>query len=363
MEPQKYEMNEKRLIRWLLIATLALLVLVLGLQAWRMLFPAAPARDSGEILTSDASPASTGPQTAGPASEISSGKTAMIEDVQALNPSLSFDSLSALGAEELEQLCQTGAPGLPIGISAAASAAEEYAGTLAMDSVTWSADPELDENPAHYEVTLHHITMGDFEYKINAYTGEVLEGQANLFQNIPAGAPESESASAQAPASQSSTSQPSASQSGGGLIGEDAAKAAAFAHAGVAEADAAGLRIKLDWEDRVQVYEIEFTSGGKEYEYDIDAATGAVRKAEQEWDSSVQGSSSQTDGFIGDAAARSAALTHAGVSEADAGYIHWKLDQDDGRWLYEVEFRSGGAEYEYEIDAVTGAVLKAELDH
>lgn len=31
-------------------------------------------------------------------------------------------------------------------------------------------------------------------------------------------------------------------------------------------------------------------------------------------------------------------------------------------WLYEVEFKVGQTEYEYEIDAVTGAVLKAEQD-
>ena len=31
--------------------------------------------------------------------------------------------------------------------------------------------------------------------------------------------------------------------------------------------------------------------------------------------------------------------------------------------LYEVEFRSGYLEYEYEIDAVSGSILKAEQDY
>ena len=60
--------------------------------------------------------------------------------------------------------------------------------------------------------------------------------------------------------------------------------------------------------------------------------------------------------------AEAAALAHAGLSAADAGYIECKLDEEDGRWIYELEFRSGGGEYDYEIDAATGGVLKAELD-
>ena len=43
-------------------------------------------------------------------------------------------------------------------------------------------------------------------------------------------------------------------------------------------------------------------------------------------------------------------------------YIRCELDEDDGRWIYEIEFTAGGAEYEYEIDAADGAVLKAERE-
>ena len=41
-----------------------------------------------------------------------------------------------------------------------------------------------------------------------------------------------------------------------------------------------------------------------------------------------------------------------------------ELDDEDGKLVYEVEFKSGSMEYDYEIDAVSGAVLKheAELD-
>ena len=67
--------------------------------------------------------------------------------------------------------------------------------------------------------------------------------------------------------------------------------------------------------------------------------------------------------FIGEAAAKSAALGHAGVSESDTYQMKVELDRDDGRYIYEVEFKAGYMEYEYEIDAYSGAVLKAESDY
>lgn len=348
MGPQKYEMNEKRLIRWLLIATLGLLVLVLGLQAWRMLFPGTP------VESAPAAPQATEPLSAA-AENISPGKTAMIEDVRARNPALSFDGLAALTAEELEQLCEADAPPdrVPIGLSLAAQRAGEYAGTLEADSVTWDADPELDESPAHYEVELHHITLGDFEYKIDAYTGEVLEGVPDILRStyVPVSGGE---AQASVPAAQ----QPASSGEPSALTGEEAAKAAAFAHAGVAETDAAGLRVRSDWEDGVRIYEIEFLAGGIEYEYEIEAATGAVRKAGQKWGAS---GGAQT-GLISQSDAQAAALAHAGVRSENVGRIRGELDEEGGVRVYEIEFTANGIEYGYEIDARTGAVRKAEQE-
>ena len=329
MTPEKHD---KKLTRWLLMATIVLLVLVLCLQLWQMFGRTASGNARNDPpLTQDASNPNN-PQAAGPT--LSSGKAAMIEDVRALNADLSADDLAKLSAQELEQLWETGAPGLPIGVSAAAQAAEEYAGTLAVDSVTSETDPELDEAPAHYEVELHHSTLGDFEYKIDAYTGEVLEGLPDVMGS-----------------SQAAT-------------GEEAAKSAAFTHAGVSAADAESLRCKLDWDDGRQVYDIEFWVGTTEYDYEIDASTNAVLEAKQEQNSHRSGTAAQqSGGFIGEEAAKSAALTHAGVSAADAGYVKCELDENDGYWVYELEFRVGSVEYDYEIDASSGAVVKAEQGH
>lgn len=342
MTPEK---NDKKLTRWLLAATIALLVLVLSLQLWQMF---------GKKTASPEPPPNPEEVPASPNS-VSPGKTAMIEDVRSLNPALAFDDLAALSAEELEQLFETGAPGLPIGVSAAAYEAERYAGTLEIDAVTSETDPELDESPAHYEVELHHPTLGDFEYKIDAYTGAVLEGAANILENrnvpLPGEEPPAAQASAEAPAPD--VKQAPAEQPSQPATGEEDAKNAAFAHAGVS--DAALLHCRLEWDDGRQVYDIEFRAGNTEYDYKIDAATGAVLEAELE-----QKPAQPSGGFIGEEAAKSAALAHAGLS--GAGFIDWELEEEDGRWVYKLEFRSGGAEYDYEIDASTGAVLKAELD-
>ena len=50
--------------------------------------------------------------------------------------------------------------------------------------------------------------------------------------------------------------------------------------------------------------------------------------------------------------------------QADAVYFEKaKLDYDDGMQIYEVEFISGNVDYEYEIDALTGAVWDYEWDY
>ena len=62
------------------------------------------------------------------------------------------------------------------------------------------------------------------------------------------------------------------------------------------------------------------------------------------------------------AAAKAAALTHAGVSESQVYDTDVELDDEDGRWVYEVEFKADGMEYEYVIDAYTGAVLEYDME-
>ena len=198
---------------------------------------------------------------------ISTGKAALVNRVLAINPALKFDALAKLSVEELKDLAEAGAPAMPNGRAAAAYAAEQYAGTTALDSVTAEVDSELDESPAHYEVELH-TAWGEFEYLVDAYTGKVLSGQKDLLATAPAG---DEAAKPTAP-------------SGGADIGHAKAKSIALNHAGVSENEAYDMEIELDDEDGALVYEVEFKSGNMEYSYEINAATGAILKHETEID-------------------------------------------------------------------------------
>ncbi len=66
--------------------------------------------------------------------------------------------------------------------------------------------------------------------------------------------------------------------------------------------------------------------------------------------------------YIGEDAAEAAALADAGVTADQAGHISRKLDYDDGRAEYEIEFYADGVEYEYDIDALTGAILSRQQE-
>ena len=203
---------------------------------------------------------------------ISTGKAALVNRVLALNATLKFDALAKLSVEELKDLAEAGAPAMPIGMDVARTAAEEYAGTTAVDSVTAEVDPELDESPAHYEVELQ-TAWGEFEYLVDAYTGKVLSGQKDLLAAVSA-SNETTKPSGQKPAPSGTVQD----------IGYAKAKSIALNHAGLSENQAYDMDIELDDEDGKLVYEIEFKSGGMEYSYEINAASGAILKHETEID-------------------------------------------------------------------------------
>ena len=203
---------------------------------------------------------------------ISTGKAALVNHVLALNSALKFDELAKLSVEELKDLAEAGAPAMPIGKDAAAYAAEQYAGTTALDSVTTEIDSELDESPAHYEVELH-TAWGEFEYLVDAYTGKVISGQKDLLTT--ASTPNVTTKPSDQKPDPSGTAQD---------IGYAKAKSIALNHAGVSENEAYDMDIELDYEDGILVYEVEFKSGNMEYDYEINAATGAILKYESELD-------------------------------------------------------------------------------
>ena len=144
------------------------------------------------------------------------------------------------------------------------------------------------------------------------------------------------------------------------------AKQAALADAGVSAGDARFTKVRMDYEDGVPVYEVEFYTATHEYDYEIHAQNGSVFhkevEAHQTSGNHHGGTGTQTGADIGAEAAKNAALNHAGCAAGDVVFTKVERDYDDGWLIYEIEFYKGGLEYEFEIDGTSGAVLKFERD-
>lgn len=66
--------------------------------------------------------------------------------------------------------------------------------------------------------------------------------------------------------------------------------------------------------------------------------------------------------YISLAKAKEIALAQANVKVSDAVFEDKEFDHDDGKAVFELEFKANGYEYEYDIDAVSGKVIRAEHD-
>lgn len=67
-------------------------------------------------------------------------------------------------------------------------------------------------------------------------------------------------------------------------------------------------------------------------------------------------------GLIGLSKAKQIALKDAKLKEADVVFVQAKLDREDGRAVYEIEFYRKGKEYDYEIHAKSGKILSRDFD-
>ena len=286
-----------------------------------------------------------------------------------------------------------------IGVEKAKEIVLAHAG-IASDNA-WFEDAELEREKgvAVYEIEFYSDSV-EYDYKVDAKSGEVLKARSELDGDLLQNAP---------------------SQEAGGYIGVDAAKQIALSHAGL---DGAGVRfeeVELDRERQKAVYEMEFYFDGVEYEYKVDALSGEVLKSKVEGrpSSSAPAVASEPEApapeapapeapapeapapeapapeapapeapapeapapeapapeapapeapapeapaYIGVEAAKEIALAHAGVALADARFEEAEFDFDDGRAVYELDFRFGQYEFEYEIDALSGKILDFEKE-
>ena len=177
------------------------------------------------------------------------------------------------------------------------------------------------------------------------------------------------------------------------LISMDQAQTTALDAANIDAANADVTSATLSEIAGITCYKVEFTSGDYAYSYSINAESGEVLEMSS-WEQTVAtiipDSGTQADaatstagtattpnaatpaqsspnantssGAVSEAKAQEIALAHAGVKPADATITKSKLDYDDGRQVYEIEWYANGAKYDYEIDVATGEVVKSDYE-
>ena len=175
------------------------------------------------------------------------------------------------------------------------------------------------------------------------------------------------------------------------MIPMEEAQEAALKAADIVAADADISATTLSEVAGVACYKVEFTSGEYAYAYTINAETGAVMEMSSQ-EQSAQASGTQTadptalataqtsgsaqaqttapataqnatgTGTVDEAAAQKIALEHAGVKAADATITKSKLDYEDGRQVYDIEWYAGGAKYDYEIATDNGEIISSAYE-
>lgn len=351
---------------------------------------------------------------------ISLGKATLVHTLTTANPLLPENELAALSINELNLLLESQGSASQSGIASVGSASEQaYIGSdrakeIAAADAGASADSiilkevKIDYDDGAVEYDVEFCADGtEYEYSINATTGVIMSresepcdsaghshgssqsgsgsqnggnGQGAANQNGSGGQSNTSSGSQSVSGGQANNNQGTANNQGSvnsgtsqsNDIGLEAAKQAAFAHAGVTESNVTLIKSETDYDDGRKEYEIEFHSGGVEYDYVISAADGTILSYDLEnkrpqnntgtnnGSGNGQGSGNQS-GDIGLDAAKQVAFAHAGVSESSAYEIKAEADYDDGRREYEIEFKYGGYEYEYVVSA-NGTIISHERD-
>ena len=292
------------------------------------------------------------------------------------------------------QQSQTAQTAEYIGIEAAKETALKSAG-LTEDQADFStAGLDSRDGTFFYQVNFEAEGM-EYDYAIDAVTGVVIEENSVAADDgaeaTGAAASEAETSGAAADdgaeavgaaaskdaagdtasgavlasgtAQASETAQTSAAAqnaSDSGMIGEEKAKEIALNHAGLTEDQTQRLWVKRDYDDGRSIYEVEFYGEGRdEYDYEIDAVTGEIVAFDTDLhDHGTAPSEGQSQ--VSEEQVRQTVLERVPGASAENIFLH--LEWDDGRLEYEGELIYDNMEYEFKIDAYSGAVTEWEAE-
>jgi uncharacterized membrane protein YkoI len=119
-------------------------------------------------------------------------------------------------------------------------------------------------------------------------------------------------------------------------------------------------KARVEHDDGIEHYDIEFTYTTSKYRYKYDyeiSMSGDILEADFDRAPIEKGK------FIGIKKAKSIALKKAKLKASQVTFTSAHREYDDGRYIYDVEFYHGNWEYSFEIAAKTGKILEWEKDY
>ena len=311
----------------------ALLVAALGLSAALLTACTAPA-DSSQVTQPIASPDANAPANTKTSSVVSSQTDDGTQTLPTAGESVSINTPQPTDVSG--RITEADAKQIAL----------DHAGISESETDRLRVKLDYDDGVQEYEVTFY-VGNREYDYDIDAATGTIRSFDSEI---------EDDYNIASAP----SATRAATSSSSGATITEADAKQIALDHAGVSESETERMRVKLGRDDGVQEYEVTFYVGNREYDYDINAATGAIRSYDSEIDDDYVSSTEAAGAAVSEDEARATVV--ARVSGASASDVRLYLERDDGRLVYEGELIYNGTEYEFQIDATTGDVLDWEFE-
>lgn len=225
--------------------------------------------------------------------------------------------------------------GTPSALERAYTQALALSGLTSAEIESFDFDREVHRGMNVYKVELENAEA-EYEYIFNADDFTLVDSKIEFKNSRPQGSESS-------------------------YIGEAKAAEIAFDAANIAETDAGNVTVSSVLSEGRRIYKVKFDFAGNGYRVDVDALTGKiVRYAVTVLENAAN---PEVPGNITEERAKEIAINFADHDGSGSAVItKFKLDYDDGRFIYEVEVVVGGTEYELEILASDGTILDVEIE-
>ena len=264
-----------------------------------------------------------------------------------------------------------------ISINEAKQIALAHAKVAQKDATFVKTELEYENNRQVYDIEFYSGNV-EYDYEIDAVSGEIISSDLDIEDYS-------------IPVNTQDTQQQTNVNAANGDIGIEKAKDIALSDAGLSRGNVSFVKAEPDYDDGVKVYDIEFYSANVEYDYEINAASGAIVSVDRDIENysipttapnhtqsptpastavpvptaapaPTAAPTQAAHSNISAERAKQIALSHAQVS--GASFTKVELDIDDGVSVYDIEFKAGNVEYDYEINAASGAIISnsSEID-